>query len=175
VACSGRETRCVPLTSEPVQNLAQVVVALVASSRRSARYRATEAHSSLETSLGYGFLFAMPKCYRFRVKFITPSRGGGYGTSSYTLTRLHALYASLEYRALPCGSCAPSERASDNLHSCVPARTASGLGSIFRSSGRSSPSTSRDGLREFSSRSPWLANRPRTNGQVCIFLLLNLC
>src|SRR5829696_2078315 len=39
-----------------------------ASSRTSARYGATNAHSSSETSLGYGFRVAMPACYRFRVE-----------------------------------------------------------------------------------------------------------
>src|SRR5215217_3360893 len=53
---------------QPVQDLAKIVLALGASSRTSARYGATNIHSSSETSLGYGFRVAMTRCYRLRAK-----------------------------------------------------------------------------------------------------------
>src|SRR5215217_7517656 len=65
---------------QPVQDLAKFILALGASSRTSARYGATNAHSSSETSLGYGFRVAMTGCYRVRAKvhntLYTPSCAG---------------------------------------------------------------------------------------------------
>jgi len=54
---------------ETIEDLAQLVVALRGVLSNESQIRDDkEAHSSSETSLGYGFRFAMPKCYRFRVK-----------------------------------------------------------------------------------------------------------
>src|SRR5215211_3409376 len=82
-----------------------------------------------------------------------PEGGGGYFIPLSTRARLHTLYASSEYCPFLCGSCTPSVRALLDARTSTLARTSSGLGSICTSSGKASPSTSRDGLRGLSSRS----------------------
>src|SRR5215203_2616339 len=50
------------------EDLAQIVVALRGVLSEECQVGATNAHSSSETSLGYGFLVAMPRCYRVRAR-----------------------------------------------------------------------------------------------------------